>query len=172
MSGAGDSQNKAGVWGRQPPGGGGDGHANQGSGHLQPGFRPEPKIVYIWGLIGPDRPPNPAKKVEGPPHFCKGLEVDRAHLPPKYKRFVSSGLNPGCRWLEPWLARPSPEGEHQYGICLRGKRFGTQGSDCPPKYGKAFDTETRRGGVPEFLWVFLVSGPFLRFSAGVPLSRP
>ena len=27
----------------------GDGHANQGSGHLQPGFRPEPKIVYLWG---------------------------------------------------------------------------------------------------------------------------
>ncbi len=44
---------------------GGDGHANQGSGHLQPGFRPEPKIVYFWGLNGPDRLPNPSKKVEG-----------------------------------------------------------------------------------------------------------
>ncbi len=43
----------------------GDGHANQGSGLLQPGFRPEPEIVYIWGLNRPDRPPNPFKKVEG-----------------------------------------------------------------------------------------------------------
>jgi hypothetical protein len=34
----------------------GDGHANQGSGHLQPGFR-EPKILHLWGLNGPDRPP-------------------------------------------------------------------------------------------------------------------
>ena len=27
---------------------------------LQPGFKPEPKFVYIWGLNGPDRPPNPS----------------------------------------------------------------------------------------------------------------
>ncbi len=31
----------------------GDGHADQGSGRQQPGFRPEPKIVYIWGPNGP-----------------------------------------------------------------------------------------------------------------------
>ncbi len=43
----------------------GDGHNDQGSGHLQPWFRPKPKIVYIWGLNGPERPPNPSKKVEG-----------------------------------------------------------------------------------------------------------
>ncbi len=30
-----------------------------------PGFRPEPKIVHIWGPNGPDRLPNPTKKVEG-----------------------------------------------------------------------------------------------------------
>ncbi len=42
----------------------GDGHANQGSGRLQPGFRPEPKIVYISGLNGHDRPPDPSKKLE------------------------------------------------------------------------------------------------------------
>ncbi len=26
---------------------------------------PRPKIVYVLGLNGPDRPPNPSKKVEG-----------------------------------------------------------------------------------------------------------
>ena len=51
----------------------GDGHANQGSGHLQPGFRPEPKIVYIWGLNGPDRPRSP----------CEKVEVDEFRLRPK-----------------------------------------------------------------------------------------
>ncbi len=29
------------------------------------GVRPEPKIVYIWGLNGPDGPPTPSKKMEG-----------------------------------------------------------------------------------------------------------
>jgi hypothetical protein len=43
---------------------GGDSHANEGSGNLQLGFRPEPKIDYVWGLNGPDRAPNPSKKVE------------------------------------------------------------------------------------------------------------
>ncbi len=42
----------------------GGGHADQVSGHLQPMPGPELKIVYIWGLIGPDRLPNPSKKVE------------------------------------------------------------------------------------------------------------
>ncbi len=39
----------------------GDRRANQGLGHLQPGFRPDPEIVYIWGLNGPDRLPKPSK---------------------------------------------------------------------------------------------------------------
>ncbi len=52
----------------------GDGHANQGSGHLQPGVRSEPKLVYIWGLHGPDRRQNPSKNVEGEAlHLFQGV---------------------------------------------------------------------------------------------------
>jgi hypothetical protein len=46
---------------------------------LKKGFRLEPNIVYIWGFIGPDRPPNPSKKVEG----------GALHM------IFGSGLNPG-----------------------------------------------------------------------------
>ncbi len=82
----------------------GDGHANLYSGLMQPGFRPQPKIVYIGGLNGPDRPPNFSKKVEGEAlHlFGRGLEADRARLDPKYKQFsapaetlVADGQNLG-----------------------------------------------------------------------------
>jgi hypothetical protein len=67
----------------------GDGFANQRSGHLQPGFRPEPKIVYTWGLNGPAY--KPLRKGGGlrPPPFWKGLEADRDRLDPKYKRFLA-----------------------------------------------------------------------------------
>ncbi len=43
----------------------GDKHANQGFGHLQPGFRQKPEVVDCWGLNWLDRPPNPIKQVEG-----------------------------------------------------------------------------------------------------------
>ena len=37
---------------------------NYGVGHLQPGFEPQPDIVYICNLNGPDRPPSPTTKVK------------------------------------------------------------------------------------------------------------
>ncbi len=66
----------------------GDGHANNGSGHLQPGSRPEPEIFYIWGLNGSDRPPNPSNKVKGfALHLFGGVwKADRARLDPTYRR--------------------------------------------------------------------------------------
>ena len=74
----------------------GDGNANQGPGHLQPGFRPEPKIVYIWGLSGPDRPPNPSKKVGGlAPHMWGAKNVLHVMLPDRKSAF-RAGFRPDC----------------------------------------------------------------------------
>jgi hypothetical protein len=64
-----------------------DGHANQGSGHLQPGFRLEPEIVYIWGLNGTDRPTNPSKQLEGQALHLFGAVWRSTGPDPKYKRF-------------------------------------------------------------------------------------
>ncbi len=76
----------------------GDGHANQSSGHLKPGFRPEPKIVYIWGLNGPHRPPNPSKKVEGEAlHPC-----GRVWKPIGYV-FQTQNINDFRLRPKPWL---------------------------------------------------------------------
>ena len=83
-----------------------DGHANQGSGHLQLGFRPEPTIVYIWGLSGSDRAPKPSKKMQGEDLHLFGW-VWKSGGPvwdPKYKTFsapaytlVADGQSPGSR---------------------------------------------------------------------------
>ncbi len=66
----------------------GDRRANQGSGHLQAGFKPKPEIVYILVLNGPDRPPQTSKQVEDEAlHLVwSGLEADRALSEPKYRR--------------------------------------------------------------------------------------
>ncbi len=76
-----------------------------GSG-LNPGCRwpepgPVPEIAYIWTLNGPERFPNLSQKEEcfALYLFEKGLEVDRARIHPNF----GSGLNPGCKWPEPWL---------------------------------------------------------------------
>ncbi len=48
----------------------GDGCSDQGSGDLQPGFRPEPEIIDVRGLGRPDRLSNPFNMVEGfAPHL-------------------------------------------------------------------------------------------------------
>ncbi len=80
----------------------GDGHANQGSGHVQPGFRPEPEIVYIWGLSGRDRLPNPSTRWRAsPPTFLEGFGGRSGPFRPQIYTISGSGLSPGCRWPEP-----------------------------------------------------------------------
>ncbi len=73
------------------------------------GVRPESEIIYIWGVSGPDRPPNPSKKRwRSPLPFCLGLEADRAPFKTLISTISGSGQNLGCRWPKIWLARLSP----------------------------------------------------------------
>ncbi len=68
-----------------------DRQANQGSGHLQPGFGPELDIADIWEASRARSASNPKQKGGGlrPPSFWRVLEADGARSDPKYGRFAA-----------------------------------------------------------------------------------